>query len=115
MDRAAERLGTYAFLKTAEDTANSAYQRMTGAIERGQPARARSPATSGPKSWPSGGQDEEISGRQGTGRVPAVLERLLRYKPHTLGGEEKLLAMQSEMSEANQVFRQLTDADLKWA
>src|SRR4029078_2664337 len=45
-----------------------------------------------------------------------ALEQLLRYKPHTLGkNEEKLLAMQSEMSEAsNQIFRQLTDADLKW-
>ena len=29
-DRAGERLGTYAFLKTTEDTANSAYQRMIG-------------------------------------------------------------------------------------
>ena len=41
---------------------------------------------------------------------------MLRYKPHTLGnGEEKLLAMQAEMSEAaNQIFRQLNDADLKF-
>src|SRR5690242_4716311 len=30
LDRAAERLGTYAFLKTAEDTGNSTYQRMLG-------------------------------------------------------------------------------------
>ena len=30
LDRAGERLGTYAFLKTAEDTANSNYQRMQG-------------------------------------------------------------------------------------
>src|SRR6266576_2005719 len=29
-DRAGERLGTYAHLKTAEDTAASAYQRMMG-------------------------------------------------------------------------------------
>src|SRR5262245_22583730 len=29
-ERAGERLGTYAFLKTAEDAANSAYQRMIG-------------------------------------------------------------------------------------
>jgi oligoendopeptidase F len=45
-----------------------------------------------------------------------ALERMLRYKPHTLGKrEEKLLAMQSEMADAtNQIFRQLTDADLKW-
>ena len=45
-----------------------------------------------------------------------LLDRILRYKPYTLGkGEEKLLAMQSEMSEtANLVFRQLNDADLKF-
>ncbi|HEY5315670.1 MAG TPA: oligoendopeptidase F, partial [Pirellulales bacterium] len=30
MDRVAERLSNYAFLKTAEDTANSIYQRMLG-------------------------------------------------------------------------------------
>src|SRR3984957_12155225 len=29
-ERQAERLGTYAFLKTAEDAANSEYQRMIG-------------------------------------------------------------------------------------
>ena len=29
-EQAGERLGTYAFLKTAEDTANSTYQRMFG-------------------------------------------------------------------------------------
>ena len=43
-----------------------------------------------------------------------MLERLVRYKPHTLTkGEEKLLAMQSEMAgAAGHAFRQLTDADL---
>src|SRR6201999_3959489 len=30
IDRAGERLGTYAFLKTAEDQSNSEYQRMKG-------------------------------------------------------------------------------------
>jgi oligoendopeptidase F len=45
-----------------------------------------------------------------------ALERILRYRAHTLSpGEENLLAMQGQMSEAsNQVFRQLNDADLKW-
>ncbi len=40
----------------------------------------------------------------------------MRYKPHTLsGGEEKLLAMQSEMAHtADRIFRQLTDADMKF-
>ena len=45
-----------------------------------------------------------------------MLERILRYKPHTLSpGEEKLLAMQGEMSDAsNNIFRQLNNADLKF-
>ena len=52
-DRAGERLGTYAFLKTAEDTANSTYQRMHRPLSQRRPAApARRPATSGPRSWP---------------------------------------------------------------
>jgi oligoendopeptidase F len=45
-----------------------------------------------------------------------LLEQMLRYKPHTLSkNEERLLAMQAEMADAaNQIFRQLNDADLKW-
>ena len=45
-----------------------------------------------------------------------TLERIVRYRPHTLGKkEEQLLAMQGQMSDAaNQIFRQLNDADLKW-
>jgi oligoendopeptidase F len=44
------------------------------------------------------------------------LERLVRYRPHTLtDNEERLLAMQGEMaSAAGNAFRQLNDADLKF-
>jgi oligoendopeptidase F len=44
------------------------------------------------------------------------LERLVRYKPHTLSErEEELLAMQGEMAGAtSKIFRQLHDADLKF-
>ena len=56
-----------------------------------------------------------VPGRQGACAYRLVLERVLRYKPHTLGSEEKLLAMQAEMAgTANQVFRQLNNADLKF-
>src|SRR5438093_682397 len=43
-----------------------------------------------------------------------TLERLLRYKPHTLtASEERLLAMQLEMAQAApQAFGQLTNADM---
>jgi oligoendopeptidase F len=45
-----------------------------------------------------------------------MLTRILRFKPHTLGEkEERLLAMQSEMSEAaGKIFRQLNDTDMKF-
>ena len=45
-----------------------------------------------------------------------ILQRVLRYKPHTLGSkEENLLAMQTEMAQAaSQIFRQLNDADLRF-
>ena len=45
-----------------------------------------------------------------------LLQRVLRFKPHTLGRkEEHLLAMQTEMAQAaRQVFQQLNDADLKF-
>jgi oligoendopeptidase F len=44
------------------------------------------------------------------------LERIIRYRAHTLGpAEEKLLAMQGQMSAApSLIFRQLNDADLKF-
>jgi oligoendopeptidase F len=116
-DREGERLGTYAFLKTTEDQGNSAYQRMNGRYQHiatksseaasfvrpevlAIPAKTMAKFLDAPqlKPWRLG------------------LERMLRYRPHTLGKkEENLLAMQGQMSEAsNQAFRQLNDADLKW-
>jgi len=45
-----------------------------------------------------------------------LLQRILRFKKHTLGKkEEELLAMQGEMAQAaSRAFRQLHDADLKF-
>ncbi len=45
-----------------------------------------------------------------------LLERIIRFKKHTLSQkEEELLSLQGEMaSTANQVFRQLNDADMKF-
>ncbi|MCX7427554.1 MAG: oligoendopeptidase F [Planctomycetia bacterium] len=117
MDRAGERLGTYAFLKTAEDAANSAYQRMQGryvnaASRAGQVASFIRPEILAiPKA--------RITALLADGRLDPyrlMLERLLRFKPHTLGKrEEKLLAMQTEMAQtASQAFGQLNDADMKF-
>jgi oligoendopeptidase F len=45
-----------------------------------------------------------------------LLDRIIRFKKHTLSQrEEELLALQGEMaSTASQVFRQLSDADMKF-
>lgn len=116
-ERDGERLGTYAFLKTAEDATNSTYQRMIGryrnvASRAGQAASYIRPEI---MAIPAKIMATFMAAKPLT-EFRLALEQLLRYKPHTLGkNEEKLLAMQSEMSEAsNQIFRQLTDADLKW-
>src|SRR5215475_2472194 len=101
LDRAGERLGTYAFLKTAEDTANSTYQRMVGryrsaASRAGQAASFIRPQI---MAIPAAKMKSFLDAKElAAHRI--TLERILRYKPHTLSqGEEKLLAMQAEMAE----------------
>jgi oligoendopeptidase F len=116
-ERAGERLGTYAFLKTAEDAANSVYQRMIGRYRNVASRAAQAASYIRPEIMGIPGKTmTSFLAAKPLAEFRLALEQLLRYKPHTLGKrEEKLLAMQSEMSEAaNQVFRQLTDADLKW-
>jgi oligoendopeptidase F len=116
-ERAGERLGTYAFLKTTEDTANSAYQRMVGRYRHAASKAAETGSYFRPEliAIPSAKMKQFLEAPE-LAEHKLSLERILRYKPHTLTkGEEKLLAMQGEMSDtANQVFRQLTDADLKF-
>jgi oligoendopeptidase F len=116
-DRAGERLGTYAHLKTAEDMADSRYQRMLGRYEHAATLAAEAASFIRPEilSLPAKILDEYVEAKP-LRRFRLQLERLIRYKPHTLGpGEEKLLAMQHEMAgAAGRVFRQLTDADLKF-
>lgn len=116
-DRSGERLQTYAFLKSAEDTANSTYQRMLGrwrnaASRAGQEASFIRPEI---LAIPAS-KMKKILGAKALAPYRLLLDRLLRERPHTLSDrEEKLLAMQSEVSgAAGQVFRQLNNADLKF-
>lgn len=116
-DEQAEKIGTYAFLKTTEDQSNSNYQAMVArfqhaASEAGQAASFIRPEILAiPKT-----QFQKFLKAKELEPYQLVLERIGRYRPHTLSdAEERLLAMQSEMSDAsNQAFRQLTDADLKF-
>jgi oligoendopeptidase F len=116
-DRVGERLGTYAFLKTAEDMADSRYQRMQGRYTHVATQAAEASSFIRPEILDiSAARLKKFLAAKVLSPYRLQLERLIRYKPHTLSrGEEKLLAMQSEMAHAaDKMFRQLTDADLKF-
>jgi oligoendopeptidase F len=116
-DRLGERLGTYSFLKTAEDQANSTYQRMKGRQQHAGSEAAQAASYIRPEilAIPAKKMKEFLAAKE-LAPYQLLLSRIQRYKPHTLSdAEEKLLAMQSEMSDAsNHIFRQLNDADLKF-
>jgi oligoendopeptidase F len=116
-DRLGERLGVYAFLKTAEDQGNSDYQRMRGRYQHVSTRSAEAASFIRPEilAIPEEKMTEFLRARE-LEEWRLATERIVRYRPHTLSQkEEQLLAMQGNMSEAaNQVFRQLNDTDLKW-
>jgi oligoendopeptidase F len=114
-DRLGDRVQTYAALRESEDTADGAAQSMrakalTAASKAGQAASYIRPEI---LAIPAARMADFL-------RSPVLaahklsLERLLRYRPHTLSeAEEKLLAMQLEMAQsARQAFGQLTNADM---
>lgn len=116
-DRVAERLGTYAFLKTTEDQGNSDFQGMKSRFQNlsmraGQAASFMRPELLAiePAKMESLLRDPKL------GLYKLQLQRVLRFRPHTLSDrEERLLAMQGEMAAGvGNAFRQLNDADLKF-
>jgi oligoendopeptidase F len=117
VDRAGERLGTYASLRTSEDAANSTYQRMLGRLTKAASRAGQLASFIRPEilAIPDAKMREFLAAPV-LASYKLLLERILRFKPHTLGQkEEKLLALQAEMSEASgRIFRQLLDADLKF-
>lgn len=117
LDRAGERLGTYASLRTTEDQGNSDSQRMMGRFRNAATQAAQASSFIRPEILAIDATTIEAF-MKAPELAPwwLALERILRYRKHTLSDkEENLLAMQGQMSEAsNQIFRQLNDADLKW-
>ena len=117
LDRLADNVGTYASLKTSEDTSNSDYQRMMGRYRNVASRAGQAGSYIRPEimSIPAETMQAFLASEE-LKPFKLVLERVLRYKAHTLTpGEENLLAMQAEMAGAtNQVFSQLNNADLKF-
>lgn len=117
LDRRFDRLGNYAYLKTAEDQGNSNYQRMIGRHQNLSTRAAEAASFIRPEllAIPSQTMAEFLKSKKLAG-LKLAIERIIRYQPYTLSDrEEQLLAMQGEMAgTAGRVFRQLLDVDLKF-
>ena len=117
IERTADRLGHYAMLKTCEDQANSDYQRMMGRFVQAASRAEQAASFIRPEilAMPEEKLNKFIESPE-LAPYKLLLTRIVRYKPHTLDeGEERLLAMQSEMAGASsKIFRQLQDSDMKF-
>lgn len=116
-ERMGENLGVYAGLRTAEDNANSDALRMKGRFQHIATRAAEAASWIQPEilSLPRAKMNAYLKSKE-LAEFRLLLERIVRYRPHTLSEkEETLLAMQGPMAGASrQIFRQLNDADLKW-
>ncbi len=117
VDRLGERMGNYAYLRTTEDQSNSDYQRMLGRFQNIATRAGEAASYIRPEILAI--PDEQMRAFMESPELELyrlMLERLIRYKPYTLGEkEEQLLAMQGEMAGAtSKIFRQLHDSDLKF-
>ena len=117
IDREGDRLGTYAHLRASEDQAAADAQRMTGRFQHVATLAGEKASFIRPEimAIPPATLDAWM-------KLPVLapyrllLERLTRTRPHVLSEpEEKILAMQGSFAgTAGKVFRQLTDADMKF-
>lgn len=115
LDRSFERLGNYVYLRTTEDQANDKYQAMMARFQHASTQAAEEASYIRPEILAiSADKLNEFLSSEELARFQLQLERLLRYKQHTLTSrEEQLLAMQGDMAQtASKTFRQLLDADL---
>jgi oligoendopeptidase F len=116
-DREGDRLGTYAHLRASEDQAAPEAQRMTGRFQHVATRAGEAASFIRPEilAIPA---ERLADWMRGPDLAPysLLLERMVRTRPHTLTEpEERLLAMQGTFAgTAGKVFRQLTDADLKF-
>lgn len=116
-DRLAERLGAYAFLRTTEDQADSSRQARQGRFQHAAVKAGQAASFIRPEILALDAERlNHFIASESLAPYRLLLERLIRYRPHTLGSnEERLLAMQGEMAQtASQIFHQLVDADLKF-
>ncbi len=116
-ERKGDKLGTFAFLKETEDLGNPIYQGLKAryigiAAKAGEASSFSRPELLAlpPERL------AELTNDPALAEYKLLLERMARYRPHTLGNkEERLLALQLESAQtAREVFGQLTNTDMKF-
>jgi oligoendopeptidase F len=116
-ERQAERIGVYAFLRSSEDQANPDSQAMVARYQNVATRAGEAASYIRPEilAIPEDRMQSFLNSAE-LKQYRLTLERLLRFKRHTLSPrEEQLLAMQGEMAgAAGNAFRKLLDADLKF-
>lgn len=117
IDRLAERLGTYAFLRTTEDQTNNTYQALVARFQNVAVRASQIASYMRPEilAIPDETMEQYLAAPE-LAEFRLSLERITRYRKHTLSdSEEELIALQGEMAQtASKTFRQLNDADLKF-
>ncbi len=100
-DRLGERLGGYAHLKATEDQANSRYQALVARFQNVATRASQAASYIRPEilAIPAAKMSQLLEAKE-LKPFRLVLQRILRFKKHTLGKkEEELLAMQGEMAQ----------------
>ncbi len=117
LGRQAGQLYCYAMLRASEDLSNSDYQAMVAKIQYVSTKADQASSFIRPEIMAiDSAKMEEFLGADEMELFRLKVERILRFKPHTLSEkEEELIAMQGEMAEAaHNAFQQLLDSDLKF-
>ena len=117
MELLLERLGYFAFLRLTENQADSESQALEARMQNLGARAAQAASWIRPELLAIDTTTvESFMQSECLQHYQLQLERVLRYRPHTLGEkEEQLLAMQAEMAQSSsKIFRQLHDADLKF-
>ncbi|OUT68067.1 MAG: oligoendopeptidase F [Planctomycetaceae bacterium TMED10] len=117
VERAAEKLEYYAFLKTAEDSTNNTYQNMLGRFRNAAQDAEELASYIRPELLAiSSAKMKKLLASPAVRPWKLALARILRYKPHTLSQrEERILAMQGEVNTASgQTFQQLHNSDMRF-
>jgi oligoendopeptidase F len=116
-ERQAERIGVYAFLRSAEDQTHPDSQAMVARYQNIATRAGEAASYIRPEILAiSEDRMQTFLNSSELQKYRLTLQRLLRFKKHTLSQrEEQLLAMQGEMAgAAGNAFRKLLDADLKF-